>query len=275
MTFCSWEERGFYRFLSKFKILDEVVWDEEAIRMAISQICWDVARERLDYVELKFTVDKYISHMKCKPSEVIQIIQDQVEIESNKWGILISLVLSLKYESDRDYQKKVITDPDVVALVKGIDLVGDEKNFDSDFYGPLLSDWKKAGKGIEAHVGESQSAENIRKAIEILEVDRVAHGIRIVDCPDIMELARDREICFDIALTSNFHTGLVDDYSDHPIRKMVDGGLIVTVGTDDPFVLQTTLNSEYSILINHLNFSEDELIRLMQNSVDNAFTDFR
>ena len=99
-------EYGFHTFLDKFKIFDSIKWDEEAIRLTISQICWDMVHERLDYVELKFSVDKYLK-FGFDQDEVVDIIYNAVQEESARWGIKVALVLSLKYEANRDLQRRI------------------------------------------------------------------------------------------------------------------------------------------------------------------------
>ena len=278
MTFSDTDKYGFHEFLGKFKILDDVHWTEKAIRISLLQVYWDILKENISYAELKYSVDKYLKYMKVSPKEVVNIIYDSLNAECQRWGTVVAPVLSLKYESDREDQRKIakiIEDPDVISKVVGIDLVGDEEYFDDQFYAPILKEWKKAGKGLEAHVGETRSADNVRRAIEVLEVDRIAHGILASPHLDILEMARERGICFDIAITSNMCTGVIMDFSEHPVRQIIDAGCDVTIGTDDPFVLQTTLDDEYSILLNHLGFSESEILDLMNNSVKHAFVDLK
>jgi adenosine deaminase len=274
--FASGEQYGFYEFLSKFKILETIHWDERAIGIAINQVCWDMAREGLDYVELKFTVDKYMRFMDWTPQKAIKLIHHFVEQESQFDRVKVGLVLSIKYETDKALQKKIaaiIDDSDVADLVVGIDLVGDEAKFDPDFFVPLLKPWSKAGKGVMAHVGESQSAENVRIAIEKLNVKRVSHGIKAVSDPNIIALAKERNICFDIALSSNICTGVAMGVKYHPIWKLLEEGCTVTIGTDDPYVLNTTLDREYEMLSGMI--SDDKIMDIMDNSVKYALLDLK
>lgn len=265
----------FQNFLRKFNVLDTIVWDEQAIALAIKQVCYDVAREKIEYCELKLTINKYVQHTNWPDGEVIKFIHNLILEQCERWNIYVALVLCLKYESDRHRQKEIaglIQDPTVAPLVVGLDCVGDEQYYDADFYAPIFKEWKEAGKGLEAHVGESQSAENVRSAIEVLGVDRIAHGIKAAEYPDILKLANDRKVCFDIATTSNFYTGVVDRKHPHPVRKLLEQGCNVTIGTDDPVVLVTDLDHEYTFLQKHLELPDDRLMDIMENSYKYAFT---
>lgn len=275
IAFVNGEKPSFRAFLNKFRIFEEIKWDVRAICDVVEQIVWDVARECINYAELKFSVDKYVQSTELSPQEVIRVFHDRVLFESSKWGCKIALVLSLKYESDRDHQRKMarLIEDDVSECLAGIDLVGDEACFDGAFYGPLLAEWGQAGKGVEAHVGETCGAGNVRVAIEQFGATRIAHGIRAVDDPSVLALARERDVCFDIALTSNVCTRAVEDIANHPVCRLLDEGCAVTIGTDDPVILQTNLDQEYLLLRQICNLDDDTIMDIMYNSVKYAFTD--
>lgn len=273
-TFSEKEPREFYNFLSKFKILDEIQWNTKTLTMAIEQVCWDIAKERIAHVELKLSVDKYSQQMHCGPKEVSEFIYKQCLEESQKHGFQMALVLCLKYEANRERQKeiaKLVEDPDVARCFIGIDLVGDEAYYDSDFYADILRPWKQVGKGLVAHVGETQSAENVRTAIEKIGVRRVAHGIQAFHDPSIRSLAKERDVCFDVALSSNLYTGVVPDLKNHPVRFLLEHDVPFTIGTDDPTVLDTTLDKEYGLLSDAFGLNDLQLISIIRNSAKYAF----
>ena len=138
MTFKDGEPYNFYRFLDKFKILDEIHWDEELINSSIAAVCQQLEEEGLDFCWLDFSINKYMGAMNWHKKEAIKFIHDSFHRHRpNKVG----LILSLKYESMRASQKqyaKLIDDPDIVDLLFGLDLVGDEAYFDYQFYRPYL-----------------------------------------------------------------------------------------------------------------------------------------
>jgi len=273
MTFKHGEQRTFPNFLSKFSILDQIVWDEETIRDSIDNVCWGIKSERLQYAELKVSLHKFMRQTKLPPVDLVRIIREKLNDFHNTWGVGFGLVLSIKYEADRNEQRKIaslITDKAAEHLV-GIDFVGDEFYYDPDFYEGICREWKSAGKGVEAHVGESQTHENVRSAIELLKVNRIAHGIRAISHPDIIKLAVDHNVCFDMALTSNYYTG-VAEYETHPIRELLESRIVpITLGTDDPVVLNTTLDNEYMLAKKYYNLSDDDITWLVFNSIRFAF----
>jgi len=277
MTYEDDEPRTFYGFLDKFRLLREIIWDKDTICEVISSICWGIIREQLDYVEIKLSIDRYLEHTGLCPESVAELLYDAFDDGLGRWGINFGLVLSLKYESDRVFQSDIarkVSERSFADCFVGIDLVGDEARFDVGFYEPIFGIWKDAGKGLEAHVGESQSAENVRLAIERLGVNRIAHGVSACIYPDILKLAKRNNVCFDIAPSSNWYTGVVPRDIVHPARMIVDHGCRVTIGTDDPEILCTTLDDEYRNIASSCSFDDSRIIDIMTNSVICAFKDF-
>lgn len=265
--------REFKHFLSKFDILDKVDWNRDSLVNSLSQVHWDIVKERIDYSELHFTIGKYIRNG-WDAIEVIQLIRAQLDSLDNVWGCKTGLVLSLKYESPRSEQEfiaSLIERPEVAECVVGIDLVGDESYFDVGFYKPIFEVWKRHNKGLEAHVGETGPVENVRDAILEMGVHRIAHGIKIVQDDDLVHESIRRGVCFDVALSSNYFTGVVESIEDHPIKDMIEKGCIVTLGTDDPIQYDSSLDFEYMLLMSTFGYSAIDMNPLMDNSIKYCF----
>jgi adenosine deaminase len=268
MTFMPNEPKTFHRFLDKFKILDELKWTEELIDASIIDISNQLEANHVDYAWIDFSINKYMD-IGWHKHQAIRFIYDAFQ-RHRPGGV--GLLLSIKYESTKASQKqyaKLIENEDVAKYLIGIDLVGDETYFDSEFYAPIFKDWNKARKITRAHVGESQSARNIQESIERLNVTNIAHGFKIVDHEDMIKLALDRNITFDLALTSNYVTGVCNTDCDHPILKMLEHGLKVTIGSDDPIQCNTTLNIEY-ILAESLGVTSEQCEMIRQTAIINS-----
>jgi len=267
MQFLPNEPANFHRFLDKFKILDQIVWNEDLIDRSVRATCDGLEAEGVDFTWMRFSINKYMDAMNWHKHEAIKFIYDS--FNTHRPG-KVGLILALKYESMRASQRQyanLIENPKVAELLMGIDLVGDEAYFDARFYSSLFKQWKKAGKVLCAHVGESQSAKNIRDAILQMGVKHVAHGIKIAQHLDIVKLAKDRDICFDLAITSNKITGVWPNLSTHPIKDMIEFGLKVTIGTDDPVQCSTTMDQEYEILKNEIGLSKENVQTIKKNAI--------
>lgn len=248
MTFTAGESPGFHRFLDKFKILDHIPWDEDLIWDSIRATCDEFKRENLDCIWLRFSINKYMDHMTWHRTDAIRFVADAF---AHHLPGKVAMLLSLKYESARASQRQMaelLENPDVAKRLAGLDLVGDEAYFDADFYAGIFKLWHGAGKILCAHVAESCEANNAALAITRLRVNQIAHGIKITTNKDLMQMALDYDVGFDLALTSNFLTGVCEPQARHPIDAMLRFGLDCTIGTDDPVQCQTTLEREREVL---------------------------
>jgi len=247
MTFAPGEPYGFHRFLDKFRILDEIHWSEGLLDDSIKQVSTDLIAADVDYCWLRFSINKYLHYINWSRPEAVRFIHDSFQ----KYAAgRIGLILSLKYESQRANQRqlaRIIDHPWVQDMVVGIDLVGDEAYFDAEFYGPLLKPWHDAGKVVMAHVGESQPLANVLRSVSDMYVTDICHGLAVAPQPlaeltdqqrgyysDLLARLYSRQVCFHMAITSTYRTGVWQRQDYYPIVDIIRSGNRATIGTDDP-----------------------------------------
>jgi len=244
MTFQSGDQGNFQLFLKKFNILQNIPWSMADVEEGVIETVNSIANEHIQYCELKLSLNKYGAQQWL---EAAQVICRAIKETAQTRQITVKPVLALKYESSRESQRAIssaVLRHSICDEFIALDLVGDERFFDDDFYRPICDDWLSAGKVLMAHVGESQSGRNVLKAIK-LGITRIGHGIKALRYPDIIREANDRGICFDLALSSNLATGIVKSIDSHPIKQMLAQGCECTLGTDDPTIFDTDLDREY------------------------------
>jgi adenosine deaminase/aminodeoxyfutalosine deaminase len=117
---------------------------------------------------------------------------------------------------------------------------------------------KDAGLRLTAHAGETAGPDSIRAALEI-GTERIGHGIRAVDDPDLMRRLREERIPLEVCITSNVKTGAVESLGAHPVRRLFDAGVPITLNTDDPGVFECDLAGEFRLAREVFGFSEAEL----------------
>jgi adenosine deaminase len=146
----------------------------------------------------------------------------------------------------------------------GIDLHGPE-DFPVDSCAPdYFCRAREAGKFTKAHAGEFCGPEFIRYAVETLGAQRIEHGVRAIEDPGTVALLAARRIALDVCPTSNVKLGVVPSAAAHPIKQLMDAGVICTVSTDDPISFGSTLADEYHLLADSLGFSKHDLARVAQ-----------
>ena len=118
---------------------------------------------------------------------------------------------------------------------------------------------KDKGLGLKAHVGEWGSADDVWRAVEELHLDEVQHGIAAAGSPMVMRMLADNHIRLNVCPTSNVMLGRVDRLEVHPIRKLFDAGVEVTVNTDDVLVFGNGVSEEFLGLYQAKVFNAEEL----------------
>ena len=264
---CTKPNIGFTAFLNKFSILDEIKWPEWAIELAIEQTCSDLKAEGIQYSQISLSIGKYM-RSGHKAADIAKLISDLFRKYSTQYNITTGLMLSLTYHSPKDIQLEcanLINNQDIADRFCGIDLVGDETRFEAEFYMPIFNEWRAHGKMLRAHVGEMPGmGHNVRAAIELLKVDRIAHGIQADDYT--LEMAADHQVCFDLALHSNIITGAWVDLHSHPIKRMLDAKCKITLNTDDPIQFMCTLDNEFNLALNNNLITHKQAKDIMYNA---------
>jgi len=118
-----------------------------------------------------------------------------------------------------------------------------------------------AGLHLTAHAGETDGPESIRAALDI-GAERIGHGIRAIDDPGLMRRLREEEIPLEVCITSNVRTGAVSALETHPVKRLFDAGVPVTLNTDDPGLFETDLPHEFRLAQKVFGFSDSELDQL-------------
>ena len=112
---------------------------------------------------------------------------------------------------------------------------------------------------LKAHVGEFGDAEEVRRTVEVLDLDEVQHGIGAAESSEVMRWLVENEIQLNVCPTSNVMLDAVRDLASHPIRTLFDNGVPVTINTDDLMIFGQSVSDEYRNLYRAGVFSAQEL----------------
>ena len=126
-----------------------------------------------------------------------------------------------------------------------IDLYGDELAQPIENFKSIYRRAKAEGLRLKAHVGEWGTAEDVRFAVECLELDEVQHGIAAAEDPSVIRFLADNHIRLNITPSSNYLLGRVAELKAHPIAKLYRNGVDVTIGSDDVLIFDSDVSKEY------------------------------
>jgi adenosine deaminase len=130
---------------------------------------------------------------------------------------------------------------------------------------------RERGFKVVAHAGEEGPAAYVREAVELLDVQRIDHGNASLDDPALLQVLAERQVPLTVCPLSNLKLKVVPSMAAHPLKKLMDVGLCVTVNSDDPSFFGGYVNDNYIACQAALGLSRQELVALARNSFIAAF----
>ncbi len=158
------------------------------------------------------------------------------------YGAIITLVRERGPEEAERIAREAVACRD--CHVVGVDLAGDEQNYPPALFASAIGLARDAGLGITVHAGEFTGPAGIWTAIYQLGATRIGHGITAVQDPRLLDRLRESRVTLELCPTSNIRLGLVPSLAKHPVGELVRAGVAVTINSDDPILLGTTLSDE-------------------------------
>ena len=260
-------------FLERFRVIRKIFQSAEVIRRIVREAIEDAAVDNVEYLELRFTPAALTQTVGFPLDEATDWVIEAAREAQRNFSIKVGLIASVnRHEDPRIAARvfKIVQDRSGSGIL-GIDLAGDELQASMMPFKPVFEEAKSQGLGITVHAGEWAGAQNVREAILEMGADRIGHGVRVMDDPEIIELARDRGVCFEVSLSSNLLTGAVNSIDEHPLLAMIQAGLRLTLTTDDPSIFGTTLSKESALAAEHFQLSEESLKGMVMTAVQSSF----
>lgn len=254
-------------YLNKFELPGELLQDYKNIVEFSYRLAKNLEDEDVIYAEVRFCPffhDKKIS--------VDRVITGVREGFSKVPNVKINLIFCMMrhYTFEENYKIVKLTKKYLGNGVCAIDLAGDEANFNTRSFKVLFDIIREENIPFTIHAGEAASSKSVLEAIEF-GARRIGHGIRSIDDENIIKKLIEKNIFLEICLDSNLDTMAVSSLVEHPIKKLVEAGVKVTISTDNRTVSQTCLENEYNILRNHFGFTDNDLLQFNKNAIEAAF----
>ncbi|MDP2776679.1 MAG: adenosine deaminase [Anaerolineales bacterium] len=155
--------------------------------------------------------------------------------------------------------------------IQAVDLADGELLYPMrDFVKPMLRA-KDAGLKITIHTGEDTPASAVIDTIHAFRPDRIGHGIHSIEDMQAVELILEKGITLEVNPWSNYLTSSVRTIESHPLKKLFDLGVRVTINSDDPEVLETNVNNEYRIAHEILGMSMEDIKTCNRFAFESSF----
>jgi adenosine deaminase len=268
--------RDLLDYLSRFDTTLSVMQDADALKRVAYELAEDAAAENVRYMEVRFSP---VLHTQGELSldEVVHATLRGLrhgEVEHPiRTGLIVCGIRNMSPRTSLE-----LADLTVQFKGRGVvafDLAGAEYNNPAKMHREAFYRVGNANVAATIHAGEAYGPESIHQALHYCNANRIGHGTRLFEDPDLMQYANDFRIPLEICLTSNVQTRAVDTFADHPLRLYYDEGLVVTLNTDNRLMSATTVTEEYWRAHQHLGFTWEELARIALHGFESAFLHFQ
>lgn len=218
------------------------------------------------YVETSFHLPNLLAIKESGP-EVIRAIHSAAPP-----GLDIRVFAGMSHNDYQGAGRELIEDSLNWPELDGLDLHGWEDIPLEDWTADVWERARRRGKYTKAHAGEFMGPEFVEQVMDRIKPQRIQHGIRSIENPSTVKRLAAEGMALDICLWSNVKLGApgAEVIALHPIRRLFDAGVTVTVSSDDPFFLGSCLLDEYRALHEHLAFTLYEIVAIAANGFKNA-----
>ena len=265
-------QQGVMAFISKFQWLVGVMVDYDAIRRIAYENVEDAQKDRIDYIELRFSPWFMAEAHGLDPAGVVEAVVDGTCLGQSRFGVKTNLIgiLSRTYGPDiaaKELQALLTQRLHITAL----DLAGDEAHFPAEWFRDHFRRARDAGWHITVHAGEIAGPASIWEALRGLGAERIGHALHAVEDSSLLDYLASHKIGVESCLTSNVQTSCVSDYPAHPLRSFLAADIPATLNTDDPGISAIDLPHEYNIAAPLAGLTQAQIHQAQVNALKQAF----
>ena len=269
----------FQAFLMAFKAVSERLQKPEDYALITYQMVRDLSAQGVVHAEV------YISWgilLRFKPQLALIEVMDAIESArlqaEHEFGVTVLWIIdAVRHfgveEAATVFRLAAQLKTDYPSIV-GIGIGGDEARGPAEPFRELYAEAKLAGLHLTAHAGEStgpvHGPASIWSALNI-GAERIGHGLAAQHDHELLEVLAQRQVPIEINMTSNIRTGCCTAYDQHPLREYFEGGMMVTLNSDDPPMFGSNLLEEYILAQRQFDFSLEQMRELAANSIEASF----
>lgn len=260
-------------YLKAFEIPIKILQTKDALKRCAKEVTEDLKNDGIILGEIRFAPSLHTNKGLTQDEVIESVIEGVKEVS----GISVELILCCMRGENNEIQNIETVEMAKKYIKKGvcaIDLAGAEALYPVTDYYNLFDLANKYNIPFTIHAGEAAGSISIWNAIKI-GAKRIGHGISSIEDENLINKLKKDNIVLEMCPTSNVQTKAVNSYSEHPIRKLLQKGIKVTVNTDNKTVSNINLSEEILKLQNELNMAESEIHTLINNSFEASFQRIR
>lgn len=263
------EYKDFAQFIEQWDWKNQFLREYEDFSHIAELTSRNMVGQNIRYSEMFFSPSLFVQYGLDIQELTHAVRVGLLRVEEIEIALIADLVRDYGPESEMTTLKKLneVKSDGVI----GIGIGGSEHEFPPEPFESLYKEARRMGFRTNAHAGEAAGPQSIWGAIKNLHVDRIGHGTRAHEDPELLDYLEKHEIPLELCPVSNVRTGVVSAIAEHPIRDYFKRGLIVSVNTDDPKMFGTALAEEYQLLEKECGFTRQEICRLILLGVESSW----
>ncbi|GAA3559998.1 adenosine deaminase [Kribbella ginsengisoli] len=265
-------EGGLLPYLDKVDVAIGVLSGVDDWSRAAAEAVDDAFDDGLDYLELRYCPGIIAHDTGLAPEAVIDAVSGAVAERSAKWGLPVGLIgIVVRHLGADSAEQQMATLLSHRETFCAVDLAGDEANFPAEMFADAFGKARDAGLHITIHAGEAAGPQSVWDAVRHLGAERIGHGVRAAEDPQLMEWLAEHGVTLEVSLTSNTQTGAAPSYAEHQIHKLLAAGVPVTLNTDNPRVSDVKLSQEHHTAVVEVGLTAEQLALVASQSAAAAF----
>jgi adenosine deaminase len=247
--------------LNKFLTAQKVLASEEILTRLAFEVCEDAFNDNIQLLELRYA-PSFISngHSHLKFDRIHQCLMKGVQMAESKFKMAVGLIgIIQRIKSVSQAESIIDFFIDHKSDYVGVDLADNEEGFDPKPFAHLFQKAKKSGLHVTIHSGEASSplaGRWILDSIDLLGAERIGHGVQCIHHEDVKEILKKKQIMLEVCPLSNWLTQAFPTFESHPVKKLYDQNIPLTINSDDPGIFGSTLSDDYQICQSYHGFNE-------------------
>ena len=265
--------RTLEEYLTRFDLPLLVLQTREALERAAFELTEDLAKEGVTYAEIRFAPQLSIKGGMTQEQAVEAAIEGVKRGMEQYPSIRVGLILCcMRGEDNEEWNLQTVETAkkylgDVVCAV---DIAGAESLYPTERFAPVFEKVREYGLPSTIHAGEAAGPESMKTALAF-GAKRIGHGVAAVEDPELVRRLIEEQITLEVCVTSNYQTKVVPSIEAHPIRRLFNAGVRVTVNSDNRTVSNTNVRKELDILRNVFGFKEQEIEKMEEYAWEARF----
>ncbi|MFT4058996.1 MAG: adenosine deaminase [Legionella sp.] len=271
----SYLSKNFLDFLKVFDTLAAVIKTSQDYYDITFDYLRARAQEEAIYVEMMYSPDHAEKSSGIPSAEHLTAIQQSIDDAKAQYDIVGRIIITAVRHFGTNAAERVAqqTHRDPFPCVIGFGLGGDEAQFPPQLFTKAYQIAADAGLACTVHAGEFAPASSMVNAIKHLPIRRIGHGVNAIYSPETMAMLKDKEIALELCPSSNIFLGLFKDMNHHPLPKFYDAGIKISISSDDPPFMSTTLGQEYQRVQHAYQYSDATMNEITRMAIESAFVD--